>query len=405
MRFGGGLLGAPADLTPGATTRSRPILAAALIGVLLGPLDIGLVGVALPSLTASFEEDVRAAQAVIVVYLSVLGLAYIPAGRLGDRYSHPAVFRAGALLFALGAVTAALAPALLTLLVGRLFQGLGAAGMAAAGQALAFAAGGERRSGRNLGLVHAAVAIGMLAGPIVGGLVLERAQWPVLFLVEPPLAIGAALALRGKVIAAYVGAASTWLVLRRREVTFGLALAILTFVAMSANMFVVPYFLQRALDLPPAGAGALMGIVPMAILFASVPAGVLADRYASRWPAAGGLGLVTMGVGLLAAAAAATSVPTAVGALVVYGLGAALFQAPNNRAILRAAPRGAVGLASGLLGASRQAGQVLGVLISGALLRAGGALDEPGTYLLTFVALAGVAAGTAVIAIFRGAAA
>lgn len=88
--------------------------------------------------------------------------------------------------------------------------------------------------------------------------------------------------------------------------------------------------------------------------------------------------------------------------LAVYGFGAALFQGPNNRAILRAAPAEALGLVSGLLGASRQAGQVLGVLVSGQLLRATrNDLDDPAGYAATFGILAAIAAGTGALAAFR----
>lgn len=396
-------MGAAAHLTRRVNARSTPILFAALVGVLIGPLDLGLVGVALPTMTRSFGDDIRASQAVVVVYLTALALAYIPAGRLGDRVSHARILRGGAVLFAFGAITVSLAPALLPLLAGRLLQGLGAAGMAAAGQALAFAASGIERSGRNLGLVHAAVALGMLAGPLLGGLMLERYPWPALFLVEPPLVLGAALLIRGAEGAKDGEKSTVRSLLQRRELALGLAIAVLTFVAMSANMFVVPYLLQRPLGLSPVAAGALMAVVPAAILLAGVPSGALSDRYASRWPAAVGLGLVTVGIVGLAGAAFVSVWWAAAVALLIYGFGAALFQAPNNRAILRAAPAGALGLASGLLGASRQAGQVLGVLISGALLRTGPAgLDDAGTYAVTFLALSAVAAATTAIALARG---
>jgi MFS family permease len=371
--------------------------------VLLGPLDVGLVGVALPSMTADLREDVRLAQAVMVVYLAALALAYIPAGRLGDRWSQLWLFRAGLALFALGALVVSLAPDTLVLLAGRAVQGLGAAASAAAGQVIAYAASGRERSGRNLGLVHSSVALGMIAGPLLGGAVIERAGWPRAFLIEPVLAAVAAALVRREASARAAGmSVPLRSILRERGLVLGLALAGLTFVAMSANMFVVPYFLQRPLGLTPAAAGAVMTIVPVIILVAGVPAGIAADRWSSPGLAVAGLLLVALGIGALAIAARDAVFIAAVLGLAVYGLGAALFQGPNNRAILRAAPPGALGLASGLLGASRQAGQVLGVLVSGQLLRAMGTdLSDPRAYAATFVVLAALAAGTAALAALR----
>lgn len=354
-------------------------------------------------MTADLGNDVGSGQAVMVVYLATLAIAYIPVGRLGDRWSQLWLFRAGLALFAIGAVLITLAPNSLVLLGGRALQGLGAAAGAAAGQVIAYAASGPDRSGRNLGLAHSSVALGMIAGALVGGTIIQYAGWPHAFLVEPAIAAVAALLVRREKEPQTAGRpAPLRSLLRERELVLGLGLAVLTFVAMSANMFVVPYFLQRPLGLAPAEAGAVMTIVPAAILLAGVPAGLAADRWSSRVPAVAGLTLVTLGIAGLAWAAAGPILVPAVLGLAVYGLGAALFQGPNNRAILRAAPAEALGLVSGLLGASRQVGQLLGVLVSGQLLRATGSdLDDPAGYAATFGVLAAIAAGTAAVAAFR----
>ena len=354
-------------------------------------------------MTADLRGDVSLGQAVMVVYLATLAIAYIPAGRLGDRWSHLSLFRAGLALVALGAVVVSLAPDVLVVLAGRALQGLGAAASAASGQVIAYAASGPDRSGRNLGLVHSSVALGMIAGPLVGGTMVEGVGWPRAFLVEPAIAAAAALLVRRSALSRSAGmSAPIASLLRQPRLLFGLGLAVLTFVAMSANMFVVPYFLQRPLGLSPAEAGAAMTIVPVAILIAGLPAGMAADRWSSRGPAVAGLALVALGIAGLAGAADRLSLVPALLCLAIYGLGAALFQGPNNRAILRAAPDGALGLASGLLGASRQAGQVLGVIASAQLLGAGGRdLDDPIGYAATFGILAVAAAGTAALAALR----
>lgn len=141
----------------------------------------------------------------------------------------------------------------------------------------------------------------------------------------------------------------------------------------------------------------------MAILFVAPLAGTLADRVGSGYPATAGLAFVALaiaGFGLAASAA----LPAAVApALALYGVGAALFQSPNNRAVLAAAPEAHLALASGLLAVSRQLGQIGGVWISGALLLAT-ARDaaSASSYALTFFALAAVALVTAGLSATRG---
>lgn len=367
--------------------------------MLLGPLDVGIVSVALPSISASHGDDASRGQLVVVAYLALLTIAYIPLGRLADRRSPLVVLRLGLLIFSVGALLVALGDSFAVVLAGRALQGLGAAAAVSGGQAVAFADAGSARAGRSLGFVHVAVGAGMLAGPVFGGLVLERFGWQTAFLVEPPLALAAALLARGSSHALLArDRPSVLAVLRQRGLAAGLLIALVAFVAMSANMFLVPYLLQRPLALGPSSAGLLMTIVPLAILVGAVPAGALADRHGSRWPATIGLALVSLGIAGLAIAARTEAVIVAGAALAAYGAGATLFQSPNNRAVLAAAPPGGLGLASGLLGSSRQLGQIVGVIVSGSLIRVGGGLDDARAYTGAFITLAALAALTTLLA-------
>lgn len=367
-------------------------LAGALVGVLIGPLDVGLVGVALPRIGESLGAELAGGQLVLLTYVAPLALAYVPAGLIADRTSPVLVLRLGLLLFALGALTVAAAPALLVLLAGRALQGLGAAAAVSGGQAIAFSALGARRAGRGLGLVHSSVALGMLAGPILGGLLLERAPWQGLFVAEIPIALGGALIARASVPAPRGAARPPLRDLTRASLLRPLALALAVFVAMAANMFLMPYLLQRPFGLGPSSAGLLLAIVPLVILFGAPTGGDLADRYGSRLPAAIGAALIALGIAGFGLTAATGSIAVVLVALITYGLGAALFQAPNNRTVLAAAPPGGISLASGLLGASRQAGQAIGVIAAGTLLAAGGRADVLASYVSTFLVLAALAA-------------
>lgn len=157
--------------------------------------------------------------------------------------------------------------------------------------------------------------------------------------------------------------------LRQRAVASGLLAAGLIFVAMAANMFLVPFLLRDLLGLAPIVAGGVMATVPIAILLLAPRSGGLADRFGPRLPATLGAALVTAAIALLAAVGPASPLWLVVGALVLYGAGAALFQAPNNSAILAAAPAGHLGAASGLLALARQLGQILGIALASGVVQ------------------------------------
>jgi len=136
---------------------------------------------------------------------------------------------------------------------------------------------------------------------------------------------------------------------------------------------------------------------PLALAFTAPLAGRLADRY----PAGllGGVGLLTMAAGLtLLALYPVTGDATGVlWRMALCGAGFGFFQAPNNRAIMSAAPRKRSGAAGGMLAAARLIGQTIGAAAVAILFRAYG---EPGSNdalaLAAFLALTG-----AVISLLR----
>jgi len=151
---------------------------------------------------------------------------------------------------------------------------------------------------------------------------------------------------------------------RRRAFTAGLLATFFNFIAMASNMFLIPFLLQKQLRLSPARAGLLMMAVPVTILWAAPVGGWLSDRLGPRVPATMGLVLVTLTVVLMAALSGGTSALLMGMVLGVYGLGAGLFQSPNNSGVLGAAPRERLGVASGTLATMRQMGQVTGIAIA-----------------------------------------
>ncbi len=171
-----------------AKTRNR-VLTVLFVGVLMGALDIAIVGPALPAIRDAFGVDDRAAAWIFTIYVffSLVGAPII--AKFSDRYGRRAVYITNIGLFALGSLIVAIAPNFGVLLAGRAVQGLGAGGIFPVAGAVIGDTFPPEKQGGALGLIGAVFGIAFLIGPIVGGLLLLLG-WPWLFLVNLPIALG-----------------------------------------------------------------------------------------------------------------------------------------------------------------------------------------------------------------------
>ncbi len=404
-------------------TQSRSILALVLLGAMLSNLEVGLVNVALPTLAAVFGVGPGTIQGVALSYqLAIVGTLVL-FGRLVDLLGGRVLYLAGMGTVAVASILAVLSQGLPWLVLARALLGLGAAMLLSTGQALLTVAYPNGGRGQALGLMHAAVAAGLMAGPSLGGLLVTTASWRTIFLAPLPLTAGA-LWWGWKILprtgggthgrldlvgAALIFAATTLLLLaltrlsrygwgemtslllglalvagllfvlaeRRqpaplvdlrllgsRRLSAGLLAAWLTFIALASNMFLVPFALQDLMGYPVAVAGLVMMAVPLAILPMAPLAGSLADRLGSRRPATAGLVLIVAAILAMTAFRSTTPLWFAVAILTLYGVGAGLFQAPNNSTVLGSAPQGQEGTVAGMLALSRNLGQVVGVAVA-----------------------------------------
>ena len=108
----------------------------------------------------------------------------------------------------------------------------------------------------------------------------------------------------------------------------------------------------------------VMAVVPLTIVAAAPMAGLAADRIGWRRPATTGLAALTLAIVAMAALRPGTPLGWVVAVLVLYGVGAALFQSPKISDVLGTVVDGRVGMAAALATAGRL-GQVLGVAVAG----------------------------------------
>ena len=162
-------------------------------GVLMGALDIAIIGPAFPAIQEAFGIDERAAAWLISIYVlfNLIGTPLM--AKLSDRYGRRVVYAADVAIFGAGSLVVAGAPSFAVVLVGRGIQGLGAGGIFPVASAVIGDVFPPERRGTALGLIGAVFGAAFVVGPILGG-VLLLLGWQWLFLVNLPIAIAVVVA-------------------------------------------------------------------------------------------------------------------------------------------------------------------------------------------------------------------
>lgn len=175
-------------MEPDKSRRNR-ILAVLFTGVLMGALDIAIIGPAIPAVRAAFGVDERAASWMLTIYVlfNLIGTPLM--AKLSDRFGRRSVYAWDVGIFGAGSLIVAAAPSYSVVLVGRAVQGLGAGGIFPVASAVIGDVFPPERRGSALGLIGAVFGVAFLVGPILGGLLLLL-SWHWLFLVNLPLALG-----------------------------------------------------------------------------------------------------------------------------------------------------------------------------------------------------------------------
>ena len=428
-----------------------------LAGTALLSFQGGLLRVALPVIRSDLHASVGAMELVGVAGLVATIATVVIFGRLADMVGARPVYSAGLVVFAAGGAFSALAPGTGALALAQVAQGLGWSMAVSAATPLLVQAFPPERRGRVVAANHMAVAVGLAAGPGAGGFVVEHLGWrTAMFVIAPAaLSVGAlvqrslsadrppgpaphfdvpgaatlALALTALLVVldstghdrlpmvAVVGATALGVaafimflrvevrspeptvdldLFRDRAFSAGLGASFLNFVAMASNMFLMPFFLQEALGLSAGRAGTVMMAMPVGVLVTAPVAGKMADRVGPRLPATLGMGLITGSIALMARFTSGVSVVEVAGVLLIYGVGAGLFQSPNISGVLGAAPADRLGVASGTLSTLGRLGQVVGVAVAGGLWEqqttAAQGSGDVGAFTTAFVVLALVGA-------------
>ena len=407
------------------------IVGVTCIGAFMGQVDASIVQLALPTLGRVFDCTLESVSWVALSYL--LGVAaFLPIfAQLCQMFGRKLLYIIGFVVFTGASVLCGFAPDLATLIAFRFLQGVGGAMLGANSMALVVTSTDKSLRARALGMFAAAQAVGISAGPVIGGLLLGTLGWPWVFWINVPFGLLAVVAgwlvlpitaqqnrnqtfdWRGALLLApalgfavlalnqvsawgptsrallgSVGAAIVlvFVFLRQERASpsplidlalleepaflAGALACALSYAMLYGMFFLASFALVRGYEESAIVAGLKLAIIPISLGIVAPFAGGLADWMGTRL-----LSVAGMAIGFVALLALTAMVmePVAnlwIGALglVAFGAGLGLFIAPNNHATINAAPASLSGIAGGILNLTRILGTVAGVASASAVL-------------------------------------
>lgn len=434
------------------------ILAVLFTGVLMGALDIAIIGPALPALRESFGIDDRAAAWMLGIYVlfNLIGTPLM--AKLSDRYGRRAVYAIDVAIFGVGSLVVAVAPSYGVVLTGRAIQGLGAGGVFPVASAVIGDVFPPERRGAALGLIGAVFGVAFLLGPILGGLLLLL-SWHWLFLINLPIAVAvvvaalrvlptaraeeprpfdwlgmgtlavmlAALAIAlnridatapfaslagADVLPFLVTAAILALafprvedraadpvirpgLFRSRQIVIASGLSLGAGVSEAAVVF-VPALLVQAFDVSTSTAAFMLLPIVIAMAIGSPLLGRVLDRAGSRVVVVLSTALIALGMGMVAFFTATLVLFYTAGVIIGVGM-AGLLGSALRYVMLNEAPVEDRGAAQGILTVFISIGQLAGAAILGAIIASTG--GEVSSYGDAFLLVAGLAAVLTVVSL------
>ncbi len=406
--------------------RTRLILALIITAGFLDVIDFSIVQVALPTIQTELVVSLAESQWIIGAYGLTLAGFLLLRGRAGDIYGQKKLFVFGIVLFTVASFTGGLAPSLLSLIISRAIQGIGAAISTATAFAIlvtTFPEGRERN--RALGIFVSVLSAGFAAGSISGGILTSAFGWRSVLFVNVPIGIVAAILSQkylannpgramdkhldlpgalsvtsGLILLVYAltNAANAGFTSIQTILPLGLgALVLAGFVAIeyrsksplmplaflrrgtvfSANVlaliltssaggvvFLLTIYLQRVSGYLPLAAG--LEFVPAALIFFFVGgwgSSWLVNRLGLKQVLVISMTLITLGSALLTQISVTSGYLGILPGMLIWSFGASIGFPALNIAALAGTRRGEEGLASGIIGTSQRVGFPLGLAI------------------------------------------
>ncbi|WEV70675.1 MFS transporter [Lactobacillus sp. ESL0785] len=397
------------------------ILVAVGLFTFMSTLDGTIVNIALPVISNDLRISMSQSEWVVSLYLIVVCSFILFFGKLSDLHGKIKIFRCGAIFFIAGSLLSGFKVNLLFLLVARAVQAFGAAMTMATNNGIITEIFPQTERGKALGTIGSFVALGSIAGPGLGGVILARLSWSYIFWLNVPVGIIAAiigaiflpqditftrapLDRRGSfafalgmitlfggiflgqqlgftavpvLVMLIIGVISfvCFVLIERQaanpllqfslfknpDFSVSLLCALLIFITNFFFNVVTPFYLENARHLATSQTGLLLMILPIVQLFTAPVAGTISDKIGPKLITF--IGLVLLLISQIGYYLCNLNSPLwlFIGSIAIMGLGSGIFSSPNNSLVMSSVKQKDLGVAGSINSLSRNLGMVIGI--------------------------------------------
>jgi EmrB/QacA subfamily drug resistance transporter len=348
--------------------------------------------------------------------------------KLGDIAGRKKVYNIGLAIYTLGLILCSISPNISMLIISRFIQGAGAAMTMTIGAAIVVAAFPETQQGRAIGFISMLTSVGLIAGPALGGVIIDFLDWQGIFYTRIPVGIitlimgliiiqsqkasgthirfdyGGALTLLGAtgclllylnlggdwgylsipalmVLAVSIACFVSFFYIEKRDAEpildikflknriFAMA-SITCFVQMMAGAqgpILYPFYMVDGLLLSSSTTGMLMAIIAVPPVIISPLTGMISDKIGNRIPMVVATICFTAGLFFSSRLNLDTSLTDIAIVMALFGLGMGMFMAPSQSAIIGTVHRRHLATAMGVANTIRLLGGAAGMALGGTL--------------------------------------
>lgn len=405
------------------------ILIATCLFTFMSTLDASIVNIAMPTMSKSLSIEMSDAEWIVSVYMITICCLLIFWGKISDSIGKVKVFKIGTVIFVIGSLFCGISPSLEILLISRIVQALGASMTMATNYGIITENFPKEMRGKSLGILGSFVSLGSIAGPGIGGIIIQRLSWHYIFLINIPIGLFAIIlgyfvfpkskkkdiplnldflgfilfdiSIISLFMGIFIGQVTGFkaplviglfilfvltligfifrekkskdplidmTIFNSKSFSLGLLCALLIF---SSNLFMntlIPFYLQDTLKLSSLLSGFILMCVPIAMVFVAPISGTLSDKFGSEGLTFIGLLVVCISQLLFIFIGINTPIPYLVVLALLTGTGVALFQSPNNSIIMSSVAPNHLGIAGSINSLARNLGMVIGLSLSTTIL-------------------------------------
>lgn len=403
-------------------------LSCTTLGALFSVLSGNTLMIALPIIMKDLHAGMSVITWTIMGYMLIMTILVPSIGRMADMVGRKKLYVSGFAAFTVASVLCALSQTGMQLLIFRMLQAVGGSLMVANSTAIVTDAFPKRELGKALGINSMVISIASVVGPILGGFLIGFG-WRSIFYINIPIGIIGTLwaffqlketnkitekqkfdwngtltfsaGMLALLTALSLGGFTGWLniyviilliasvalialfvkietnteypmldlrLLKTRVLAFAYASNFLNGVARGAVTFLLIFFFQGIKGIDPIVAGVLLSPFAISMMVVSPFSGWLSDKYGARVLSSVGLLISAVGLAGMMFITSTTSTTELVIWMLIMGFGSGMFFSPNTSAVMGAVPANKRGIAAGVRTMSNNAGTVLSIAISMAII-------------------------------------